>query len=109
MMHQSDLFDLTTSKALRDEGISRVSTNAGTFIEQGLVALAGLAGGDYTGERVRAALLEQGIIPHHSNAWGALIKAAIRRGLLHPTGRFVPMRSKKSHAHTTQVYLKEDR
>lgn len=107
MNGQQDLFDLTVSKALRDEGISRVSTNAGTFVERGLVAIAGLPGGDYTGERVRAAMLEQGIMPHHSNAWGALVKAAIRQRLLHPTGRFVPMRSKKSHAHTTQVYRKE--
>jgi len=102
----SDLFDLAESRALRDAALARVSSNAGSFIERGLAAISLLPGGEYTGAMIRHALILQEIAPHHCNAWGALVRSAIHRGLLHPTGRFTPSISKKNHAHRTEVYTK---
>jgi len=101
---QGDLFDLAEGRRLQAEGIERVSLNAGNFIQRGLAAIAVLPPGRYTGETIRAKLLAKEIAPHHPNAWGALILAAIKRGMLHHTGHYVPMRSKKSHAHKNEVY-----
>lgn len=99
-----DLFDPTESKARRDEGMARAALRSSDFMELALLAINLLPRGEYTGEVIRADLLNKGIEPGHPNAWGALINAAVRRGLIRQTGRYVPMQAKKSHARATQVY-----
>jgi truncated hemoglobin YjbI len=104
-MHD-DLFDAVEARARRDTGLKRVGNNAHEFMEAGLAAIARLPKGlEYTGERIRALLLHQGIVPHHHNAWGALITVALKGGYLHSTGRYEAMQAKKSHARKTQVYV----
>lgn len=57
-----------------------------------------------TGESIRLGCLEQGIAPHHHNAWGAVINRCIRAGLLTETGRFLRMKSRSSHARRNPEY-----
>lgn len=102
----SDLFDLAQARSLRDAGTASVTANAGGFMDMALGEIAALPSGEYRGENIRAHCLCRGITPHHPNAWGALILAAQKRGLLRPTGRFLPATSKKSHASVQQVYEK---
>ena len=103
---QPDLFDITAARAARDEGMDRVAGNAGDFMSAGLSAILLLPSGEYTGESIRAQLLKRSIVPHHQNAWGALIGLAVRRGVLVGTGRYVSARHVKNHAHHYQVYTK---
>lgn len=55
-----------------------------------------------TGEGIRLAVMLPP--PHHHNAWGAVIRMAVRRGLLMDTGQMAHMTSKKSHARRSPVY-----
>lgn len=87
----------------RDAGLEQVAENNETFMVVGLRALAEITG-YVSGEDVRLALTEKGIVPHHHNAWGALIMAGVRQKLLRPTEREVHMKTKKSHARRTRVY-----
>ena len=57
-----------------------------------------------TGEDVRLACEAAGIRPHHHNAWGGLVREAIKQGLLVATGTYRSMKAKGSHARKTQVY-----
>ena len=87
----------------RDEALAQVSDNAGCWIETALSRISTLSG-EMTGEDIRFALVPLVGEPHHSNAWGALIKTAKGRGLIENTGRYVPMRAANSHARITPVY-----
>ena len=100
----SDQLSLFDARELRDQKLQQVSDNSGSFAKDGLIKIAQLPSGEYTGERIRFILSEQGIIPHISNAWGALIHAALRKNLLRKTGKISYMRSKRSHAHNTPIY-----
>lgn len=94
------LFD-PPARALRDAGISQVSSNAGDWMEQAFSALCTLPAG-WTGlfEEAREYVLQRGITePHHPNAWGALSQKAIKRGLFAYTGRWLQSQSAASHAH----------
>lgn len=97
--------DLGLSRQARDAGIERVLENAGVdWKEAASDYIAGLPHGyRCTGEEIRNACTERGIVPHHPNAWGGLISGAIKSGLLVGTGEYVPMKDKRSHARKTQV------
>jgi truncated hemoglobin YjbI len=95
--------DLFFSVEARDAALQQVAGNAGDFLAQALAAVAELRG-EYTGEGIRFALEARGLIPHHHNAWGALVMAAVRDGLLIPTDKYVPMTARGSHARRTRVY-----
>jgi len=87
----------------RDEALAQVSDNAGDWIESALARIPTLSG-ELTGEDIRFALVKIVGEPHHSNAWGALIRTAKGRGLIENTGHYVPMRAANSHARITPVY-----
>ena len=99
-MTQLSIFDAIAS---RDEALAQVSDNAGDWIESALARIPGLSG-EMTGEDIRFALVKIIGEPHHSNAWGALIRTAKGRGLIQNTGRYVPMRAANSHGRITSVY-----
>jgi len=71
------------------------------YVEQVIAALP--TGTLVTGEDIR---LKCELQPHHHNAWGAIISLHVRKGILQPTGMYTKMRSRKSHARTTQIYRK---
>ena len=58
-----------------------------------------------TGETVRNWLRRRRMRkPDHHNAYGALIRIAVQRGLLRPTGEFARMEAPTSHRRITPVY-----
>lgn len=91
----------------RDAALEQVGDNAEeatSFMTLGLAAIGRLPAGEYTGEDVRDRLTGLGVVPHHPNAWGALVSKAVRDGLLVPTGERRAMRGPRSHARRTDVY-----
>lgn len=98
------LFDAAESRAARDAGIALVTENSGGFMPLALLLVSKLGPGEYIGEDVRRACNAAGLFPHHPNAWGSLIRTAIKRGYLTPTGDLDPMKFVKSHARKSMVY-----
>lgn len=104
----TDQFDLFGSKAARDAAIAQVEENAGDFMDCALFLLENGIEDDalVTGETVRKIVTAVGIVPHHPNAWGALIRTAVKRGLLIETGQWRQMEDIRSHARRTPLYRK---
>ena len=91
----------------KDRAIEQVLDNAGLpWQERAERVLRGMTASEVTGEDVRLACEAQGVRPHHHNAWGGLTSRFVSLGLLVPTGRYVAMKAKGSHARKTQVYYR---
>jgi hypothetical protein len=103
-MNGTPLLDYAASRIARDEALARVTRSSDAFMVNALIAISQLRG-EFRGEQIRATLMAQGIEPHHHNAWGAVVRSALKRGLLEATGRFEAMHDVKSHARKTEVYL----
>lgn len=105
-MDQNNQLSLAISE--RDKALRRVASRSGEWIKRALRMLPEIryksALSTVTGEDVRVWLEQRMEPPHHHNAYGALIRMAIQKNVLRPTGKFVQMRTKKSHARMTQVY-----
>lgn len=101
-----DLWDFGDAAADRDEALARVADNGNDWLPGALALLPRVvAGREVTGEQMRDGLLAAGLPrPHHHNAWGALVMAAVRKGLIEKTGRWVPMAHRRSHARMTPTY-----
>lgn len=98
---------MDNSAKARDLSLAQVSENAGEdFMVNAFVATLDLPDGEYTGEDIRFAITKTGVVPHHPNAWGAVIMNLVRHGILKDTGKYTKMRSRISHARRTPVYLK---
>jgi hypothetical protein len=108
--HKADRYtvepDLFSAIEARDEALAQVSRNAGLdWMGGALLRIAAFRNWRGTAEDVRVTLLANSYpSPHHHNAWGALIKTAIKRKLIIPTGDLTNMKTKKSHARRTPVY-----
>lgn len=98
--------DLEEAIAAKKKALEKVADNSGDFVADALAAIRELPAGRYTGEDFRIALEERGVKPHHPNAWGALTSIAARRKIIEATTSMRAMRSKKSHARLTRVWLK---
>lgn len=101
--------DLVASKAARDKALAYVEKNAGNFIGKALTLVAQLPAGEYTGEDIHVKVAAAGITPHHPNAWGALVRQAMRLGYLEYTDppRLGFCKNKRSHAHRTPILVKK--
>jgi hypothetical protein len=102
-----DLFpdDPEDAKRLRDAALRRVRERGGNWRDRALASLILLDGFTGTAEDIRIALQVKGLdTPHHHNAWGEMIKAAIEHHLLLRTGQRRHMRTRKSHARDTPIY-----
>jgi len=105
MNQQADMFILEPAKEQKNLAIKQVAENAGAWMDQALSAMRFLSKRrQWTGEDIRLTLEMTVGSPHHHNAWGSLILRAIRDKLIIPTGRYVPMKTGKSHARKTPVY-----
>lgn len=108
-MTQMDLLERMAQDA-RDKAIEKVSLNNDSFMERALKMISHLRAQmhlmdrEFTGEDIREHLISWKIEPAHSNAYGALIMTAVKRGLIVGTGKYVSMKSAKSHARKTQLY-----
>ena len=95
--------DLQLSLLDRDEALRRVAENSQPWFDRAMAELRVAKLPPYvTGEDIRLQLKIEP--PHHHNAWGALIAGAIREGLIEPTGKWVHMRIRTSHARRNPIY-----
>lgn len=99
------LFDAVRSREKRDEGMTEAMVANMGWTAAALSLMERLDLHEATGEELRLWLIGKKL-PHPTtpNAWGALTNHAIKKGLLRPSGRWVPMRAVRSHARQTQVY-----
>lgn len=95
----------------RDKALAKVAGRSSEWIERALSLIPNIrrdglphARRLVSGEDVRVWLEQRMDPPHHHNAYGALIRTAIKRKILLPTDQFVQMRTKKSHARMTRLY-----
>ena len=93
--------------AARDEALDRVAGNAVPWFDRARAAAAVAVRAlpfFFTGEDVRREISGRVGEPHHPGAWGALVHRLLWEGLIEPTGRYVPMAEKSSHARRTPEY-----
>ena len=93
---------------LRDKGMAQVLENsqADWRAEVDFVIRSLPAGAEVTGEDIKARCL---LVPHHPNAWGAVIRTHATRGLLQKTGEYRAMRFPAAHARMNPVYRRTHR
>jgi hypothetical protein len=108
--YQDPLFnypDKTLGEKLRDEGISTVSANAGSWMDMAMLVVKHLPH-EWTGmgEDIRVIVCDRIGPPHHQNAWGALTRMARDKQHIERTGEMRKPRDPSSHARMTQVYRK---
>jgi hypothetical protein len=100
-LYQPDLF---AARENRDKAIASVSNNAGNeWMVKALDVISSLKG-EATGESIRILVEPRIGKPHHHNAWGAVVRTAIKRGFITFANRYEQMKTSKSHARRTPVY-----
>lgn len=92
----------------RDKAISQVMGNAGDDWRDEAYRVFRDMPSIMTGEDFRVACIENGVKPHHHNAWGGIVAGLVRSGYLQDTGRTTTMKSPGSHARKTTVYRKAE-
>ena len=99
------LWSLAESEAARDAGQARVLDRAGEFHAQAVAVIRRrLAGTEVLAEEFRRACEQEGVTPHHHNAWGALTSWLVRHGVIEETGRLAKSRDPRSHARRQPVW-----
>jgi hypothetical protein len=108
---EPDLF--TEAERLRDAGLRKVEANSDGWINLALIALhqerrealkAGNGDFIFTVNNIKSLVLIDVGKPHHHNAWGALVKAAMKKGLIVDTGGWIRSTEPKSHARRIPTY-----
>lgn len=91
---------------LRDEGIARVMLSNETWMDRAFKEMQRflLKQKVITGESVRLHISESIGGPSTPHAWGALIRKAVKSGLIRDTGRTTKMSDPRSHARRTPVW-----
>lgn len=87
----------------RDDALGRVSRNAGSYTDRALEQIRTIDG-EFSGEDIRLLVESRIGKPHHHNAWGAIIRTAIKQGAIQRTGRMAQMNTRRSHARMTPTY-----
>jgi hypothetical protein len=100
-----ELLTANQARSYKKEVLQKVAVKNPDWMDDGLEYLSSLTHFMGTGEDLRLILRASIGEPSHSNAWGALVRAAVARGYLEPTGEHVPMRVKSSHGRMTPVYV----
>jgi hypothetical protein len=95
---------MNLAQAQRELALEVVSHNAGAWMHDAKRWMRLLPAGQWTGEAIRHWLEPRIGQPHHHNAWGAAINAALRAGVIVHTGRYEPMLDPRSHGRRTPVY-----
>lgn len=106
MENYSDLPLFQNGEYLRDKGIETVVSNAGNAWMDRATALirSRLAGQEILAETFRQLCEEEGIKPHHHNAWGGLTNRLIKQGILIDTGRVAKSSRPSSHARRQPIW-----
>ena len=97
--------ELRNGEADRDAALIRVAKNSEDFFPRALAMIQSLGSWKGTGEDLRI-LISQEVTPHSPNAWGSLVRTALRRGMIEPTGERRRMMVRDSHGRSTDVYAR---
>lgn len=94
---------------LRDSGLKQVSDNNKEWMKECIEAIEDTffifqSFPDFTGEDIRKYCENSNLIPTNEHAWGALVRALLRRGLITKTGEYRTPKDRSSHARAIQVY-----
>lgn len=105
-MNDLPLFDAAEARKRRDDGMKIVIDHNLPWAAQAMAMIEKLRDefSDFTGEQMRIHIEAMIGQPGHPGAWGAIFVAAIKRGLIVPTGEWRPMQTPESHARKTPVY-----
>jgi hypothetical protein len=106
MNNFNDLPLFQQGEHLRDQGIQSVVSNAGDcWLERATDLIrTQLAGQEVLAESFRLLCEEEGIRPHHHNAWGGLTNRLIKQGVLIDTGRVAKSTRPTSHARRQPIW-----
>jgi hypothetical protein len=106
MTEYHDLPLLAYGEQLRDQALAVVTTDAGPAWMDKAEALirTRLGGTEVLAESFRLLCEEEGIKPHHPNAWGGLTNRLIRHGVLVDTGRIAKSTAPRSHARRQPIW-----
>lgn len=91
----------------KNAALEQVGDHAGEWIGNALIELADLKRSkphEFTGESIRFWLTPLIGKPHSTGAWGALVRQAIAKKIIEPTGHYGTMLSEKSHGRETRLY-----
>jgi hypothetical protein len=97
----------TSGQLLKDAGMDAVLTRQGpefTSAVEAVIRSIDPATPPFRGEYIRRICSEQGVVPTHPNAWGAVISTMRKRGVLQPTGKYTQSVSTANHAHPYEEY-----
>ena len=101
-MTQDDLFSRPAVRA-RDAALAQVEDHAQGWCDRARAVLPSYPEAQATGEDLRLFVVQRIGPPHHHNATGAMIRGAIRSGILREVG-FGHTTTERSHARRTPVY-----
>lgn len=106
MTDYTDLPLLAYGEQLRDKAIATVAANAGQGWMDKAEALirTRLGGTEVLAESFRLLCEEEGVKPHHPNAWGGLTSRLIKQGVLVDTGRIAKSTAPRSHARRQPIW-----
>jgi hypothetical protein len=99
---------LTEALQARDEAIDQAEDHAhAEWLAFALLTVKHLAllGSEFTTDAVWERLDHYGVTTHEPRAMGAVIKRAVRDGLIVPTGRYVKSARKVNHARPIPVWV----
>jgi hypothetical protein len=107
------LLDFIASVEARDAGLSQTSKNNREWLALALLQIEQFAIGEhewsnlehgFIGEDLRTMLIPLIGKPSTPHCYGALVRTAIRRGLIEETGQLRAMKAVNSHARRSMVY-----
>lgn len=90
----------------KEKALAQVSASNKQWMELGLQSVQRMPKDELvTGEKIRHFVSNDVGLPKHHNAWGALIRAARKSGMIVPTGRWPQMEDVQSHARQAPEYV----
>lgn len=94
----------TEAERLRDEALARILENAGFGWRFNVInEVSLLSGREMSGEEIRSHCEGLGLVPHHYNAWGSVIRLMVTSGKLIDIGSSLGT-TPQSHARRVRVY-----
>tara|TARA_R110000868_G_scaffold189574_1_gene432619 strand:+ start:902 stop:1276 length:375 start_codon:yes stop_codon:yes gene_type:complete len=107
-MNQLNMFqtyDSKLSKSERDKGLARTQSVNQNWLDLALIHLSRWNGkSEITGEDIRIEISQFVGEPQSANAWGALTRSAVIKGLLQDTGKVSLAKSVTSHARRLPIW-----
>ena len=109
MTEQLALFDPPAAKTARNVALKQVADHNPSWLLRAVKYVSESPDlhrqlRTFTGEQLRLTISPVVGIPEHVNAWGTLVNYLVRQKIIKPTGKWVSMSTKTSHARQTRVY-----